>query len=371
MRNFGQNFLQDSTQKINIAPKDEEYEVSVFGRGYGECIVICCGNNEYVIIDSFLNPETKNPIALDYLKCMNIDFDKIKKIVITHWHDDHIRGAFKIVKAVENDIKIVLNPIVMEEKFNQYISYGLHDSGDNGLSEMRYILNYIRNNKNSCDIALCNLRFYANEEKNNIELWTLSPQNIELVEYLNQLLFPEQNKQTSKSYISDNNLSLVILVKAGNSGALLGGDLENTSNNNVGWTAIVNNYQHKNTHPNIFKIPHHGSENGFYEGVWSNILDEEPVALITTFNKSTKLPKDSEIKKICKYSNIVYVIGGTEKDNTLERKVRKVSSGIKNLYTNIPIVGMVRYRMNMKTNIHYIEKYGKVTELLSVNDSQK
>lgn len=85
----GANFLQDSTEMINKPPEYNEYEVAVFGRGYGESIVLSCGNRDFIIVDSFINPDTGRPIALDYLDCMNIKYDRIKQVIITHWHDDH------------------------------------------------------------------------------------------------------------------------------------------------------------------------------------------------------------------------------------------------------------------------------------------
>jgi len=35
-------------------PEKDEIEVSIFGPGYGECIVIHIGNNEWVVIDCIL-----------------------------------------------------------------------------------------------------------------------------------------------------------------------------------------------------------------------------------------------------------------------------------------------------------------------------
>ena len=36
-------------------PDINEIELSVFGRGFGECIVISCGLNEYIVVDSFIS----------------------------------------------------------------------------------------------------------------------------------------------------------------------------------------------------------------------------------------------------------------------------------------------------------------------------
>ncbi len=85
-------FLQDSNEQVGRPPDSDEYEVSVFGKGYGESIVVSCGHEDYIIIDSFINPITGRPIALDYLGCMGMTYTRIKQVIITHWHDDQIRG---------------------------------------------------------------------------------------------------------------------------------------------------------------------------------------------------------------------------------------------------------------------------------------
>lgn len=48
-------------------PAHDELEVSVFGPGYGEAIVIHLGENEWILIDSCIEPESKEPAAIHYL----------------------------------------------------------------------------------------------------------------------------------------------------------------------------------------------------------------------------------------------------------------------------------------------------------------
>lgn len=78
-------------------PNENEIEVSVFGPGYGECIVIHLGKNEWLIVDSCLNPQTKNIATIEYFASIGVSLDAVKAIVATHWHDDHIRGLSKLL----------------------------------------------------------------------------------------------------------------------------------------------------------------------------------------------------------------------------------------------------------------------------------
>ena len=52
-----------------------EIEVSLFGPGYGECLVLHLGDNtEIYIVDSCIHPHNRRqPVALAYLHHMHID----------------------------------------------------------------------------------------------------------------------------------------------------------------------------------------------------------------------------------------------------------------------------------------------------------
>jgi len=51
----------------DVPPQPDEFELSLFGPGVGECIVTHIGYGQWVVVDSRLSPDTKQPIALSYL----------------------------------------------------------------------------------------------------------------------------------------------------------------------------------------------------------------------------------------------------------------------------------------------------------------
>jgi len=81
----------------------KDIEISFFGPGIGECIVSHLGNNQWMIVDSCLDPSTRAPIALQYLnqKGVNVATD-VKLFLISHWHDDHISGASEVLRACKS-----------------------------------------------------------------------------------------------------------------------------------------------------------------------------------------------------------------------------------------------------------------------------
>src|SRR3712207_143103 len=89
------------TWRSNRLPKRREVEISLFGRGVGECLALHVGEGEWCIVDSF--PGSSHPsIALDYLTDIGVPVSSVSLILATHWHDDHIQGLADTVAACTN-----------------------------------------------------------------------------------------------------------------------------------------------------------------------------------------------------------------------------------------------------------------------------
>lgn len=67
--------------KLNF-PNRDELEVSIFGPGYGESIVIHFSDGQWMIVDSCLDPDSVLPVPLSYLMQLNVDVDKAVKLVV-------------------------------------------------------------------------------------------------------------------------------------------------------------------------------------------------------------------------------------------------------------------------------------------------
>ncbi len=358
MQTDGQNFFL--TLLKNSPPKYDELELSVFGRGFGECIVLCCGYNEFVVVDSFINGQTKNPIALDYLNAVGVSAKAIKEVVITHWHQDHIAGISKVLEQAGEDVKVVLNPIVGEQKFNDYLAYAF-EQGNETLNEFIKVYQFADKNPNNFIVPVKDKRIYSNEKLNTAEIHTLSPQDREITKYINDLRLINNHKSNTLYLPKENLLSLVLLVEFNGNGVLLGGDMENSPDKSGGWDAIVSNYTHTRTRSSVFKVPHHGSDTGFNENVWNNLLTELPISILTEFNKN-KLPTKEAVDRLISLSQRLYIIGGDNKRNKeLERKINKIdrTKSITSVSTNI---GCVRYRQKLAGGEPTIEWFGAVTE---------
>jgi hypothetical protein len=58
----------------------------------------------------------------------------------------------------------------------------------------------------------------------------------------------------------------------------------------LGWSAIVQLPERPAHIAGVFKIPHHGSENGHCQQVWDSMVNANAVAVLTPWNKNRGLP---------------------------------------------------------------------------------
>lgn len=353
-----QNFLDNSNLKIS--PTEKEIELVVFGRGYGECILFKYSNTEYMIIDSFINPDTNNPIAIDYLNAINVPIGNICKVVITHWHGDHIAGVSDIINHASSNVKVIINPIIKDDRFANFIS--LSDvQNKESIKEIVKVFSYIFNEGKQHIILASNNKLLF--DKNDIKIKALSPQDREVWDYIGNL-----NKKLLDSGVGydapDNNeLSIVLLLKYQNKGVLLGSDLEDKNNSLGSWKAIVESYD--DIKSDIFKIPHHGSSNAHNSEVWTSMLESFPISVLTTFNRSTKLPKEEDKNRIVGLSKELYVLGSTSKKNKeIERLAKKTISDV-SIFSISQGIGMLRYRYNLETKQSKIEAFGEFKKYIN------
>ena len=354
----GQNFLKD----LNLQKQSTESELEfvVFGRGYGECILIKYDACEYMVVDSFINPETKNPIVVDYLNSLNVSTKCIKKIVITHWHGDHIAGISDIIKRSSDDVKIIINPIVNNKKFFEFISLSKEQKQES-TKEFVNVLDYIeRSNSQNIFLASNNRPIIG---KDVIEIKTLSPQDCEIWDYIYDLNTRLLNNGVGYDIPDNNELSIVLLLKYQGNGILLGSDLENKKNPNTSWNGIIKDYS--DIKANKFKIPHHGSLNAHNDDVWKLMLEPFPISILTTFNKGKKLTTDEDIQRILSLSKKLYIVGQTSKRNKdIERLAKKTIADAS--ITVIPrLIGLVRYRFDLISRQSKFEIFGEVVKYMN------
>ena len=84
---------------MKLTPPDpDEVEVSLFGPGFGECVLVHLGNQEWLIVDSCKDQRSTRQPALTYLAEMGLEASAaVRVVLVSHWHDDHVRGISEVV----------------------------------------------------------------------------------------------------------------------------------------------------------------------------------------------------------------------------------------------------------------------------------
>lgn len=292
-------------------PTAQEIEVSIFGPGFGELIVVHAGNNEWVIVDLCIDSRSGRPAALAYLDRIDVDASAaVKLIVASHWHDDHIRGMSELVRVCTSATfacSMALTRIEFLEVASVYTSRPLSHE-PSGPTEIFRTLRTVRTRRQLPLYAIADRPLFRMRRgaagSVDWEVTALSPTDGELQRFLAGIaaLLPPATPATTKSRLPNpnwNDLSVATWVTIGDILILLGADLEEHGIAGRGWTAVLASRTRPPGTASLFKISHHGSANGHHDGVWSSMLVRAPMAVLTPWTLGgSDLPQPGDVQRI-------------------------------------------------------------------------
>lgn len=361
-----------SKNELRQKPSPTEIEVTLFGRGVGESILIHLGDYRFCVIDSFRH-ENK-PVILSYLEALDIPTAKVEFVAATHFHDDHTKGLAEIMDAKNPGFLITQNILTGKNIITALLLKGekLTETTESANSEFSKILKCSEKNKIEVKDAGSNklmLQISKDEitHNQNVQVYSLSPQDIELRAFIQSLeaeVYNETKGEKTRTNLAiENHVSIVLWVKIGETAILLGSDLEKHSKGR-GWCAVVDNFI-LGDKAEIFKIPHHGSENGHHNDVWDKMVCAKPISILSVFK--TILPTETDIERIRALSKHTLIAGklGNKKrkeDKAFERDLEKLNVGIK-IDRPASSVGIIRLRKELTPARDWtVEKFGEVAE---------
>jgi len=359
---------------MSDTPTPNEIEISVFGCGFGECILVHY-NTDWFIIDSFILNEKKEvfdveiselnanknstntresftsiPVALKYLQSINVNLDQVKLILASHWHTDHTEGLCETIQKCHYASFFITSTITKKTFPFFKESERFIQQNPNSTHEVNSIFKYFKKNKKrKINKAYKELPLFKSKD---IEIYSLSP-SMETNDYFfNNLLkhIDQKIKAPDKDEIREyaNRTSVVLLIKLKKYSILLGSDLEHLNDPEMGWNGVLNTYGIKNVKSHIFKIPHHGSENGHCEDIWVKHLIENPIAISTSFTSLVDpLPTLKDVERIKKYTNNAYLVANS---HIPKIKIPKV---LENMGATLPRenkLGHVRVRIDSESD---------------------
>lgn len=350
------------TNLNNNPPAENELEISLFGHGSGECVVAHVGMNEWFVVDSCVSKQTGRSVAIDYLENLGVDVSTaVKRVVATHWHDDHTAGISQVAsQALE--AQIIVSNVIEEEVFQTFVAGQLLGGKNRSSIEEFHALaqvvksRRVKHQRHSTAIfAHENSRYYFENEPWLRELWTLSPSSASKAAALKKLssIAPcsGQSRNAKPPKRLGNDMSVVLLLKAADKVVLLGSDLEAKTDPSIGWKAIVNSSGRPTDKAQIFKIPHHGSLNGYESSVWDSMLKGTPVATLAPYRKcKTPLPTDDGLKHYKALTNELWCSAPTKarsiprRENIVEKEMKSIARKRRTVGSDM---GQVMIRMSI------------------------
>lgn len=326
------------------------FRVSLIGTGggYGESIVAQLGENNWIVVDSCIDPITKKSLPLLYLKSLGVDIKKnVKLIVCSHWHDDHILGMQNLLKECESAV-FSIAITTDQDKFVKFI--GLDSRKDkvqantSSTDIMAECLEIMKKRKMPIRVITQDRILLSIREDNlNVQVCALSPSDTVIAEFGSEIskLIKDYCPLSDKKIIvnSPNKKCVVLLICVNGNSVILGGDLEKSADKKHGWLCILDNCSCiPDDKVSLFKIPHHGSENAYEERVWDQLLDNDVVGQLSPFIKGNVcLPTKEMLKKFLMRTKHLYITSYAnsakpkQRDSSIEKMINRFNPTLKEI----------------------------------------
>lgn len=344
-------------------PAVDELEITVFGPGYGEAIAIHLGHEDWLLVDSCLEPFTSQPASAAYLDSIGVSPNRVRAIVASHWHDDHVRGISQL-DSKYNTAEFFLSTVFNEKEAGAFLaaySGAVAPGQARGTTELYDI---VSRRETVASIQHRSIILELDHPDRQIRATAFSPLPSAFAQALAHMAeyLPKKEGGSPISHAPDlkpNVEAVAIHIDFGEVAVLLGSDLEEHATH--GWSAIVaDNWSGKRRKASAYKVAHHGSYTGDAPEIWSNLLNADPLAVLTPFNLGRhSLPSEADKTRLRGKTQHIYTSSGaTRKPNLDSTNKRRLSDICKNLTRLNSGFGAVRMRKKFGANPWSISCFG-------------
>jgi hypothetical protein len=337
-----------------------ELEISLFGPGKGESCVIHLGQGDWIIVDSCRDQRSGSTVPLDYLTALGVDLaTQVKLVVATHAHDDHIAGIAAVFEACEQAF-FVCSAALSREEFAALLEVDVEAVADvkrRNYDQYRRVFDMITARGLTTGVSRRRLALESRillhrpgtAQAPEAVVRSLSPSDEavtitqrKLLEYL-----PTPDSGIRPPRVDPNELAIALWVQVGDQTALLGADLL-TGPSGCGWGAVLASLT-PDTHASVYKVAHHGSSNADHPGVWTDLLQTNPIALLAPYRAGVSpVPSDRDVARLCALTPWVYATANPSQPAS-PKAVRRAAASLGQLAKNVRdpwgTVGHVRARM--------------------------
>jgi beta-lactamase superfamily II metal-dependent hydrolase len=358
----GQKHVQpDWRQTLSNPPLSDELEVSVFGPGKGESIVIHLGDGRWIIVDSCIDQRSGSIPPLQYLSDLGVDVStQVELVVATHAHNDHFAGIARVYEACAL-AKFVWPMAATSEEFAAFVE--LDDLTERSLrksaySEYRAVMRIADDRqagsggqsqmKHAIQDRVI-LKHEKTESAPKMTVLSLSPSDSAVTraqKYHSEQLY-KLSPHRRVVAIDPNYFAVALWIQCGDTSILLGADLTNGPQG-CGWETVLRTHNPA-VSASFFKIPHHGSPNSHLDEVWSDLLAVDPVSVVTPFRGSvTPRPSPDDVRRIKQKTKRAFATASTSTP-ARSKSTKATATALQGLASNVRdvwgSVGQVRSRL--------------------------
>lgn len=350
------------------APAADEIEVTLFGPGFGEAIAIHVGEQNWMLVDSCIDPDSGDPATLNYLTRIGVASNQVRTIVASHWHDDHIRGISQMATNYP-DADFVVSSIFNNKEATCFLAAYSGSSAPGQARGSKELFEVIKQRKDISFVHHRSIVLDIDLTSRKVIATALSPVQAAVsqsIAHMAQYL-PRSGGGTPINHapeLAPNIEAVAIHIDLGNDAVLLGSDLEDHAR--LGWSAVVADKWSGARRPaTAYKVAHHGSYTGDTPAIWTSLLRPDPVACMTPFNLGKhKLPTDIDKARVKGYTRHGYISSGATRRPDLDStQLKRLGDICKNLSQVNPGFGAVRLRKRFGAASWAIECFGHAQKL--------
>lgn len=368
------DFAQECHSTAN-PPALDEFELSVFGPGVGECVLMHLGSGDWVVVDSCRYPKSKLPIAIEYLEHIGLDPSNVVRCVLaTHWHDDHIRGLGDLVRRCSTAV-FAMSAALSQSQFFQLVleveEQNKRVAASSSASEFADILDQFASRavqppSNATDGFL----LYEGGFKGRVQIKALSPSPATVrdahIDIASKLITSAKTRTLRR--LDPNDLSVAVQVSTGTRDLLLKADLENSSNHLSGWNAVLSSPLRPQRQSEFIKVGHHGSENADNDEVWNTMITSNSISIVTPYSRLVSpLPRDGDIVRLKKRMTTLYATTWPPSAKPPRRQgvdgLVKSATRSRHALNRRPGFVRVRFSLASSRSPHTVETFGSASTL--------
>lgn len=316
--------------RLDDPPNSDVVEVNVFGPGFGESIAVHLGADRWLIVDSCCETDGGTPAAIGYLEAIGRRPEEcVTYLVATHWHSDHVRGFAAEVDRCRSAF-VWLTPALTYEALMTVLR--LHSSKlRGGFRELAVTMDVLKEREASAGPGGATFYDYLGQSTAAhridrhppgapVEIWALSPSARDRDEAAMDIrphiawdaVFTRDPPRPNH-----NHATIVLHVRVGTQQILLGGDRETVTGSGHGWITVRDAFHARGLgKASLLKVAHHGSPNGDTPVIWNDLLEADPVAVVTPFwrGKGGGRPRRDDLIRLCRSTPTSYLTGDQPAD---------------------------------------------------------